>query len=76
MQKKTKGRKNYSIEAKDVADIANVSESYVKKVRTAEISGINPTTARAKIIIQIDHAAAQNQSLFIQKIKELVKFTA
>lgn len=76
MQKKSKGRKNYPIEAKDVAAIANVSISYVKKVRTAETSGVNINTDKAQIIRQIDVVAEQNQSLLIQKLKEIVKFSA
>jgi hypothetical protein len=76
MIKKTKRPKNYALKAKDVADIANVSESYVKQVRTAETSGVNIQTDKAKIIKQIDVAAAQNQSLFIQELKKIVKFSA
>jgi hypothetical protein len=76
MNKKTKGRKNYPLEAKVIADIANVSESYVKKVRTAETSGVNILGEKAQIIKSIDIAAAQNQSLFIKQLKEIVKLPA
>lgn len=72
MQKKTKCRKKYMLEAKEVADVANVSESYVKQVRTADSSGVSLSGEKAKIIKAIDIASAQNKSLFIQKLKQIV----
>lgn len=73
MNKKSKGRKNYAIEAEIVADIANASVSYVKKVRTAEVSGVAIKSEKALTIQAIDVAAEQNRSLLIQRLKEIVK---
>lgn len=72
MQKKSKGRKNYVLQAKEVADIANVSESYVKQVRTAETSGVAIKSEKAKTIQAIDVSAQQNKSILIQELKKIV----
>ena len=74
MQKKSKGRKSYPLKSKEVADIMGVSESIVKKVRTAKNSGVSLTTNNAQIIQAIDIASEQNKSLFIKKIKQIIKF--
>jgi hypothetical protein len=72
MDKKTKGRKNYPLEAKEVAAILNVSESIVKKVRTSETSGVSLKTQKQKLVQMIDVWAEQNKSNFITEIKKIV----
>lgn len=72
MTKKTKRRKKYPIEAKVVADILNVSTDLVKKVRTADTSGVSLKTEKQKMVQMVDVWAEQNQSNFIQKMKKIV----
>lgn len=72
MKIKSKGRKNYPLEAKEVAEIAGVSVGYVKKIRTHKTSGISINSDKARTIKAIDVAAEQNKSSLIQELKRLI----
>lgn len=68
--KKTRCTKIYRFTAKEIADIAGISESYVKKIR------LNPsihTSSQAQQIIAIDETLQDGSDKLINEIKRIVQ---
>lgn len=68
---KTRCPKKYALKESEVASIAGVSVSYVKKLRAATV---NTETPQAQRVLTIDELANQNKSNLIQEIKRIVNF--
>ena len=69
--KKTRCPKNNIFTAAEVATLAGVSESYVKKVRTNS-PVIDLASERSMRIIEIDQIASDTKSLLFEEIKKAV----
>jgi predicted transcriptional regulator len=68
--KKSRCPKNYAFSEKEVASISSVSVSYVKKLRSGNVS---MKSAKAKRVLEIDQIANENKNLLIQEIQRIVK---
>lgn len=67
---KTRSTKKYAMTAKQVAEIARCSESYVKQLRTGSLPAITP---KAMLVMEIDKVAEEGNNVMIQEIGRIVK---
>jgi len=67
--KKTRSTKNYRLTAAEVAEMAGVSESYVKKIRAGLV---NKDTPLARQVLAVDLLANDGTNALIKEIERLV----
>lgn len=70
--KKTRCTKNYRLNAREVAELADCSESYVKKLRAGIVDKNSPLARR---VIAIDLMAEDGSNLLIKEIERIVKIS-
>lgn len=73
MQKKTKGRKNYVLEAEELAKYSRTSVSMVEKVRTAKKKGVEMRGRKALRILAVEQLAEESKSILIKELERIVK---
>lgn len=68
---KTRCAKNkYLLTAREVADMVNCSESYVKQIRSGTVS---LTTDKAVLVLEVDRILDEGKSLLIKEVERIVK---
>lgn len=67
---KTRCTKKYRFSAIEVAEIAEVSESYVKKIRLGDYYN----SEKARQVIQIDKVLDEGSNKLLKEIENVIKF--